>query len=699
MISLCCRTHSDSLLNSPELVAKLGQDYTVYAYDYSEYETPLVGQGLLSWVLASTSPTPDAPAHQSRTIVTGRVSRSIMGLFSKGAQETLEVKLRLVPVPTSMQSDYLSSMQRYRELSSVIPAEFDAQAWTNFIQANPGLTAGSIAAQSGNRSVSPMDRSGLEKMHQMLSEGSTPRDISSMQSADPFRSNSVPLPSGPGNSRTSTPAMNQSLNQQSRRSASQASRPSSRLSMHQPMMTQPNSTYLQRRESISAGYGSSDDTFEEGPAKKRAKVMRADWPGKSNLNIERQPDSLRVAASTAASVRIHRPIAVNPALIGQGSNEEPVRPPTPIPKSANETTRRSHPAPSSLRCESQSQGSSTYVSPYGTSQERSAEVEMTSPEDSRYGSPSGTPANIPSSPPVMNNMTSLPSSPVLPPFPRNHDSGFMSGSMDDVFEDKEGMRPIDYEDADIFSQYTNQGEKSAMPGTVVNLPPKFPSPTRDLQTGTGTGAEMQPLAQSSRKTGSRPASRAGSRPPQPMLAPAPFPRARQMEREQSVGTLPLPPIPASDPVRPHPSILQRSQTWAGDVSEHAVSDAPTPAPTIGIQKPRSGSSAKRVKAVQSMLESAISRGQMPPYCDNCGAIETPTWRKAYAKVYGGSAENVKTSTEEGAIICWEALEKDEEGIIKLFKVYKRSTVDGDEGFLPVLLCNREFAYTQLPSDS
>ncbi|KMU74058.1 hypothetical protein CISG_03987 [Coccidioides immitis RMSCC 3703] len=30
---------------SPELVAKLGRDYTVYAYDYSEYETHC-GQGM-----------------------------------------------------------------------------------------------------------------------------------------------------------------------------------------------------------------------------------------------------------------------------------------------------------------------------------------------------------------------------------------------------------------------------------------------------------------------------------------------------------------------------------------------------------------------------------------------------------------------------------------------------------------------------
>src|SRR5699024_6961877 len=153
-------------LPSPELVAKLGQDYTVYAYDYSEYETPLVGQGMLSWVLASASPTPNAPAHQSKTMVTGRVCKNVLGLFSKGVQETLEVKLRLVPVPTVMQSEYIDSMQRYRELSNMIPHEFDAQTWTNFLRQNPGILS-SFKSQQCERGASPMDHSGIERFHQI----------------------------------------------------------------------------------------------------------------------------------------------------------------------------------------------------------------------------------------------------------------------------------------------------------------------------------------------------------------------------------------------------------------------------------------------------------------------------------------------------------------------------------------------------
>ena len=120
---------------SPELVAKLVQDYTIYAYDYSEYETPLVGQGMLSWALASASATPNAPAHQSQTPVTGRIVRNTRALFpNSGGTEMLQVKLKLVPVPTCLQSEYLASMQKYRDASNIASQGFDSTAWTAFLQ-------------------------------------------------------------------------------------------------------------------------------------------------------------------------------------------------------------------------------------------------------------------------------------------------------------------------------------------------------------------------------------------------------------------------------------------------------------------------------------------------------------------------------------------------------------------------------------
>ncbi len=123
---------------SPELLSRLGQDYTVYAYDYSEYDNPLVGQGMLSWALAAASPTPGAPAQQSRQLITGRVCKNILGLFSNGVKETLEVKLRLVPVPTVLQNEYLNTMEKYRGMNQApIPSNgFDPNEWSSFLQSN-----------------------------------------------------------------------------------------------------------------------------------------------------------------------------------------------------------------------------------------------------------------------------------------------------------------------------------------------------------------------------------------------------------------------------------------------------------------------------------------------------------------------------------------------------------------------------------
>src|SRR5579862_8344150 len=131
---------------------------------------------MLSWALASASPNPGAPAHQSRSLITGRVCTNILGIFSNGILETLEVKLRLVPVPTFLQSEYIRSMEKYRELSKVIPKDFDASAWTAYLQANPdiGQLANRLAEQSPNERPESRDGSGLEIVSQLLSQGLLP---------------------------------------------------------------------------------------------------------------------------------------------------------------------------------------------------------------------------------------------------------------------------------------------------------------------------------------------------------------------------------------------------------------------------------------------------------------------------------------------------------------------------------------------
>ena len=64
---------------SPELASENDRDYTVYAYDYSEPDTPLVGQGMLSSGLSQGAEIAGQPK-----LVTGRVTRNMLAIFGYG---------------------------------------------------------------------------------------------------------------------------------------------------------------------------------------------------------------------------------------------------------------------------------------------------------------------------------------------------------------------------------------------------------------------------------------------------------------------------------------------------------------------------------------------------------------------------------------------------------------------------------------
>lgn len=653
---------------SPELVAKLGQDYTVYAYDYSEYETPLVGQGMLSWVLASTSSTPSAPAHQSRTIVTGRVCKNIMALFSSNSQETLEVKLRLVPVPTSLQSEYIESMKKYRDISQMMPQGFDPQAWTSFIQANPGFFQQAVQSrsQSPATGLGQMGAFGIEHVQRLLSadghhQGSlgTQRTISRTNSfANADVGQQLPRLPSPASSIQST--------------ATAPKRRGRPPGPKGPRARAPKAQEI-RQESNDPGYGSNDERTDDGPMKKRAKVTQAEWSGKQNFG--KQPESLRVAASTAASIRIHQPTAkrlgANPAL----SLEGPPRVPTPIADSSDKLQRNLRPAPkSSLLRESSISEKKTYASPYIPAEgfKKQPESSMTSPENSRANS---SPVDIASSPPIYRDASTAPSSPNLPTLPHHfNDSGFMSGSIDDLFED-DAVRPLDDDDTEMLTHYSkrpNLSVPNTEQGSMMNMGKADESLARHAQSDAA-------IAQS--KNATRIAS-----------------GTRLLSRTASSGNLSPPAVPASDPIRP--STLNRSHTWAGHQAPHAAFDmAPMPPMMESVERPASrsrkgsesgsGSGVRRKQAIQSKLASSVAAGEMPPFCENCGAIETPTWRKAWVRIHSGTPEHVVISEEEGGIIAWQTLQADNTGTICLYRIIKKSILKTDEGFSEVLLCNRE----------
>lgn len=679
-------------------MAKLGQDYTVYAYDYSEYETPLVGQGMLSWVLASASPTPNAPAHQSKTIVTGRVSKNVLGLFSKGAQETLEVKLRLVPVPTLMQSEYLESMQRYRELSNIIPQEFDAQAWSSFVQQNPHMFAPSQRPSSTQSVNGPIDHSGIQKLHQLLSEGSTPREFPSTH-PDSTASSPVDPPS-----RSETPVGMQMTTHMSRqpsivghgRRGSEVSiRPLSRASVHESDFQRPGT--MTRRGSIYSGYGSGDEAMDH-PPRKRAKLFRADVTGKDDLNIERQPGSLRVAASTAASVRIHRPTPINAiqSSATTGSLEEPVRPPTPISRNPSEGPRRGRPAPSLLR-ESSINSATSYRSPYAAYDDMpSTDLPDTSPDDHRYQGIFESQFSMPSSPPIIDAGLPSRSSPVLPPLPIQPDSGFMSATLEDLMDEDGCIRANFHENNTTGMtdcEPTKQGRQDQVTGHQNSLATQgsvSQQQNDDYLASDGaydmSSREAPTLPPQHSSTASRPSSRTSIRPAQ-KLAPAPL---SQSEIEQLMSS-----IPASDPVLPPSGYMHHANTWSGPMSDMPSVETPLPQSVEERGKGRSGAGARRVRQVQARLEHCIREGQVPPYCNNCGAIETPTWRRAWSKHFDGTEEDANEYLKDPMCLFWKATDRADDETITKFRLYKKTLVDADKDFDQILLCNRKYIHDKL----
>lgn len=646
---------------SPELVAKLGQDYTVYAYDYSEYETPLVGQGMLSWALASASSTPAAPAHQSKTMVTGRVCKSILGLFPSTSQETLEVKLRLVPVPTCLQSEYIESMNKYRDISRIMPEGFDAGAWTAFLQANPGIlqSAGQSRSQTPLQGLFHREGVGLEHVQRLLSQGPTAIDAGGAYfgTQKAISSNEQPA-------RAPSPATSmKSVTVPKRRG-----RPPKN-----GLKTTANVANTQKAASISqmgtdGGCLDGDDRTEEGPIKKRAKVTKADLPSKATFG--QQPESLRVAASTAASVRIHQPTAIRPPTNGGHLLEGPPRAPTPIGDPAAHLKRPSLlTARSSLRRESLIADDRTYESPYALSDTgtRPPESAFTSPEASRIGSLGDTPADIGSSPPVYRHASTAPSSPRLPVYPKQLDSGYMSGTIDELYDDEE-LRPLDDEDLELAAQYCRR--------------PDLPSPTMKAKEAPRLpGIEARSSTDKQLKDKAIALSRKSAR------------NAVGLGRTASSGALPRPSVAASDPIRP--SSLCRSQSWAGHQQPHTSPDVPAadnsvaPSPSETRIGSDSGSGAQRKKAIQNKLASSIAAGQVPPFCENCGAIETPTWRKAWVKTHSGTPEHVRISDDQGGILMWQTLQTDDNGIVCLYRIFKKSLLPTDEGFSEILLCNRK----------
>jgi hypothetical protein len=702
---------------SPELVAKLGHDYTVYAYDFSEYETPLVGQGMLSWILASASSTPNAPADQSQTMVTGRVCNNILGLFGNGMKETLEVKLKLVPVPTSMQHEYIENMERYHSLSQLMPEGFDYNAWSDFLKENP--TLGQLAQPMPMMPAHQSQRSslgGYEPFHQMLTRNSPSQEP--MRTDSFYDQSNLSFNTQP--TRPSSPAMSTLSFHHYQHNPE--SRPPSRASMRSDVA--PPLQHFQMEDQYVV------EQQEEGPPKKRARIIQTKRPKKTPLTAH---ESLRVTASTAASVRLHKPLGPNSAATLASAESIP-RAPTPRPsdRTFGQRGNRRPPASSALRHASMDAGQ-RYTSPYEANAFSDNAVDST--DDERGESPGDTLTEMPSSPPIAPQRTASPdeSSPTLPTLPLPNDSGFVSdmplGPEEDGMDfgsniwdgsdlplavEARTRRPTDRSNDPW--QHVNPGPADRLPQTYVPRPKQHyrkpvPQPIAqsiEHQSGSTDAARYVLKNEHAYKQGTHLELAAGHSEPthagsagltqqqgQDTVAKAFSPDATashvspMSENDAQIYSRSATPnLPPQKPKASRSKGLTRSQTWSG--AGEPMSDAPTPS---DAGNPRSGSGARRKKYIKDKMEQAIAAGEMPPHCKNCGEIDTPTWRKAFTRIECGAPSEVQLTKDTAGtgVIAYEVIEPTEEnGGLPSYRVFKNNVTREEKNgrlFEELNLCN------------
>lgn len=136
--------------------------------------------------------------------------------------------------------------------------------------------------------------------------------------------------------------------------------------------------------------------------------------------------------------------------------------------------------------------------------------------------------------------------------------------------------------------------------------------------------------------------------------------------------------------------LNRSRTQ----SNESEAGSPAPSDTEGGRprgSKRSGSGAVRRKQIEDRLQASIAKGETPPYCSHCGAIETPTWRRIYTKECEGKPSRLDEAEGEGETIGLEVTETNEAGEATKFLIRKsmKKTKDSQPGpgFVSIMVCN------------
>lgn len=573
--------------------------------------------------------------------MTGRVVRNARSLFpNAGPQEILQVKLKLVPVPTALQSEYAAGMEKYRDVSNFTSQGFDPAAWNAFLQTRQNFAPSPMPPQ-----VPPTPQQAPPQQNQAMLYAPRP---SSQHPPEPPQfifqaSNGAPPPATSTKSRPASPRG---------RRGSNASRPSSRASTRGTKAQQkPAAPALQRTESsLSQIAVPTSEIGDDGMTRKRACIQQADWRGPSAFDSSNEP--LRVAASAAASIRGNRPsISGHPTAADIAAAEPGPRPPTPVPSFSR------LPRNESSSNEAKAQRSRWYRSPYAMSADANdgGGSEAVSPEDVGVSAGS-TPADIPSSPPIIHKASIAPTSPQLPPLADHPDSGFVSGAFDDFNMDCDG----NFNDT---MPAPSKPEHAAGPGLTSDLP----GMNESISNQADKPKPAPRMSVQQQRAGSMP----GSSPCLPPLIPshveATSPAPMMLDTDAAARSE-APPFARRPP-------LQHSESMPIDLE------------AIGRAGLKSGSGAKRIKSIETRRNDDLAAGKMPPYCKNCGEIDTPTWRKCFVKTIKGNPEGTNVGEGDDGFICWEATETDFMGAATAYRIIKKNVNFHDQGFEQLQLCN------------
>lgn len=479
---------------SPELASQ-ECDYTIYARDYSEFDTPLVGQGMLSWALDALRS--ESGGQQSK-MVTGRVVKNVLGVFGNGNKEILEVRLRLtetIKVQRSMEGSrhierpmshppqlqahqqqqvpqqpqpqrpqHPLQQQHEQQQQQILQQQASQQTpsqsrpietvmtptgtaeWNSFMQSNPHIGQHSAYSRVASPALSqgrPVSKA--ERRDSFIQPAPEPGSQGQLPQLQPTQPQQTIQRVAPTPVDTTTDAGADAI------PSAPPSRPTSRASTTRRRPRKPPTGRPRGRprkkapDGNTSGYEDGTEGEDGGPAKKRAKTTQVDKT--SSAPFGAGPDSLRVAASTSGSLRNFRPVNMSGEAAGGSHLQEIPRVPTPVPQGLPGSKLGGNKAPVRRESSMMQEMSMSQPSPQNEMSQTQAFSPLDDGRSPELAAP--TPAfsdfsatDMASSPPVPRRASSIGcamSSPTLPPMPNpsRDDEG-----PDDIMEDLFGNEPV-----------------------------------------------------------------------------------------------------------------------------------------------------------------------------------------------------------------------------------------------------------------